>query len=144
MKAMLKQLFSLSLASAMAFASVVATAIAPQAALATHRAACGAQTQYGFASHGRASSQGKRIDGIRARFEPLSIELCTGSTSAARSSWMWVAIEGACGTSGNCILQLGMAGLSLSKQWDGGGHGAVARWRPDARHTRPFLQFRSE
>jgi hypothetical protein len=34
--------------------------------------------------------------------------LCTGSTSAARSSWMWVAIEGACGTSGNCILQLGM------------------------------------
>jgi hypothetical protein len=75
-KAMLKQLFSLSLASAMAFASVVATAIAPQAALATHRAACGAQTQYGFASHGRASSQGKRIDGIRARFEPLSIELC--------------------------------------------------------------------
>lgn len=30
------------------------------------------------------------------------------STGAARNSYMWVAIEGSCGGSGNCIIQIGL------------------------------------
>ena len=103
----LKDVSTLALASTLAFAALVGTTVAPNRTAASHTAPCGA-TQYGFASHGRESSQGKRIDGIRAEFENLEIQLCTGSTGAARNSYMWVAIEGSCGGSGNCILQLGM------------------------------------
>lgn len=74
-------------------------------ALASHAAQCGAQTQYGWAGHRKASTQGKRIDGIRAEIQAESIALCTGSTAAARNSYIWVAIVGSCS---HCILQLGM------------------------------------
>lgn len=88
---------------------VVISSIWPSGgAFATHTDQCGPTTQYGWASHGRGSSQGKRIAGISAEFQGQSIDLCTGSTNAARNSYMWVAIEGSCGGSGNCIMQVGM------------------------------------
>ncbi len=68
----LKDVSTLALASTIAFAALVGTAASPNRTAASHTAPCGA-TEYGYASHGRESSQGKRIDGIRAEFENLEI-----------------------------------------------------------------------
>jgi hypothetical protein len=66
------------------------------------------QTQTGasFESQGLGAPSGKHYVGVKGHMEAQVLQPCTGSP--AGSTFVWVALESACGTSGNCILQVGL------------------------------------
>lgn len=74
-----------------------------------HYTYCKSQIDYAFAGQKRVRTGG--IQGISAELEDQSLYPCaipSGETGPGNVTWMWVALEGPCGGSGNCIIQIGI------------------------------------
>lgn len=85
--------------------------ILPQAVFADHHTAtC---STFGdpssFSAHGKNPVSNREATGVRATLERQQIKLCKQPWVWTQSaSWVWVAVDGACGSSGNCIIQIGL------------------------------------
>lgn len=73
-----------------------------------HYTYCYPETNYAFAAQKRTRSAG--IRGISAELEAQNLYPCALPPGATRgnATWVWVALEGGCGGSGNCIIQIGI------------------------------------
>ncbi len=83
--------------------------VPPAPAEAVHYTYCEDQIDYAFAAQKRVRSGG--IRGISAELEDQFLYPCAippGETGPGNATWMWVALEGPCGGSGNCIMQIGI------------------------------------
>lgn len=81
----------------------------PAEVSANHVAACqNTNAQTGFSGHEKIVSSPNHVLAASATLEAQAMDLCVGRISGIRSAtWIWVAVTGSCGTSGNCIIQLG-------------------------------------
>lgn len=98
-------------------AAIIVIAIGiPMPVAASHMTTCRDTAQVGFAAQKKVRSG--EVRAVSGELENQVLYTCTfaaGEDPPGRVTWQWVAIEGACGGSGNCIMQIGIGRGSNSE-----------------------------
>lgn len=95
---------------------VLTLGVSARPVAASHMTACRSTAEVGFASQKKVRSG--EVIAVSGELENQVLYTCTfdvGQNPPGRVTWEWVAIEGACGGSGNCLMQIGIGRGSNSE-----------------------------